>query len=148
MGDGIEYTGNPYGELDYLPDDDNMVDDDFSNGVVDATGMGDVSVGVGQSSMGPVLGVIGLLSSGLSAYHGYRRNDSIGWGVGWGILGAVFPIITPAIAFAQGFGQPADRPLRANDGEVDELEEIDETDDGDSDEVDVEEFEDEDEPLE
>ena len=42
-------------------------------------------------------------SIGLSAYHGYRRNDSLGWGIAWGLLGGLFPIITPAIAFAEGY---------------------------------------------
>jgi len=46
-------------------------------------------------------------SIGLSAYHGYKRNNgSLGWGIGWGLLGAAFPIITPAIAFAEGFAKP------------------------------------------
>lgn len=54
-----------------------------------------------------VWGVLRTASVGLSAYHGYRRNQSIGWGIGWGVLGGIAPIITPAIAFAQGFGQRA-----------------------------------------
>lgn len=44
-------------------------------------------------------------SAGLSAYHGYRRNQSVGWAIGWALLGGAFPVITPAVAFAQGFGQ-------------------------------------------
>ena len=40
-----------------------------------------------------------------SAYHGTRRNDSVGWGVIWGMLGFVAPVITPAVAVAQGFGK-------------------------------------------
>jgi len=56
-------------------------------------------------SISPVWAVIGAVSTGLSAYHGYRRNDSLGWGIGWGLLGGLFPIVTPAIAFAQGFGK-------------------------------------------
>jgi hypothetical protein len=39
-------------------------------------------------------------------YHGYKRNDSIGWAIGWGFMGALFPVITPVIAVAQGFAQP------------------------------------------
>lgn len=54
-----------------------------------------------------IWGVLRTVSVGLSAYHGYRRNESIGWGIGWGILGGVAPVITPAIAFAQGFGERA-----------------------------------------
>lgn len=49
-------------------------------------------------------------SIGLSAYHGYKRNNgSLGWALGWGVLGGIFPIITPAVAFAEGFGKPAGR---------------------------------------
>jgi hypothetical protein len=39
----------------------------------------------------------------LGAYHGYRRNDSIGWG----ILGGMFPIFVLPIAAAQGFAKPS-----------------------------------------
>ena len=45
------------------------------------------------------------VSVGASAYHGTRRNDSVGWGVTWGLLGWFAPVITPAVAVAQGFGQ-------------------------------------------
>ncbi len=38
------------------------------------------------------------------AYHGYKRNKSIGWAIGWFLLGGI--PLTPVIAFAQGFGQP------------------------------------------
>lgn len=50
---------------------------------------------------------LSIASSGLSAFHGYRRNNSIGWAIGWAILGGMFPVVVPAIAFAQGFGKPA-----------------------------------------
>ncbi len=45
-----------------------------------------------------------IASTGLCAYHGFKRNDSVGWGVAWGILGSMFPVITVAIAAGQGFG--------------------------------------------
>lgn len=48
---------------------------------------------------------LSLASAGASAYHGYKRNDSVGWAVAWGLLGGIFPVITPAIALAQGFGK-------------------------------------------
>lgn len=51
-------------------------------------------------------GVAALASAGASAYHGYKRNESVGWAVVWGLLGSMFPIITPAVALAQGFGKP------------------------------------------
>jgi hypothetical protein len=53
-------------------------------------------------------GLVTLLSIGLSAYHGYRRNrGSMEGAIGWGIAGGVFPVITPVVALMQGFGQPA-----------------------------------------
>lgn len=39
------------------------------------------------------------------AYHGYRRNDSVGWALVWALAGSAFPIITVPIAIAQGFGE-------------------------------------------
>lgn len=52
-----------------------------------------------------ILGVLGAASVGVSAYHGYKRNNSTGWAIWWGFMGALFPVITPAIAIAQGFGK-------------------------------------------
>lgn len=46
-----------------------------------------------------------IAGTALGAYHGWKRNESIGWAIGWGILGAMFPIITGAIAVAQGVGK-------------------------------------------
>jgi len=51
--------------------------------------------------------VLALASAAASGYHGYKRNQSVGWAVGWFMLGGAFPIITPVIAVAQGFGKPA-----------------------------------------
>ena len=48
----------------------------------------------------------GILSVGASAYHGYKRNNSVGWAIAWGLLGGLAPVITPAVAVAQGFGKP------------------------------------------
>jgi hypothetical protein len=45
------------------------------------------------------------VSAAASAYHGYRRNNSLGWALGWGILGGLFPLITPTIGLAQGWGK-------------------------------------------
>lgn len=50
--------------------------------------------------------LISAASAGLSAFHGYKRNESVGWAIVWGLLGGAFPIITPAIAFAEGYGEP------------------------------------------
>lgn len=55
-------------------------------------------------SVSPLWGALSVASSAASAYHGYKRNDSIGWAAWWGLMGGLFPVITPAIALAQGFG--------------------------------------------
>lgn len=49
--------------------------------------------------------LLSIASTAACAYHGYKRNDSVGWAVGWALLGGMFPVITPAIAVAQGFGK-------------------------------------------
>lgn len=48
---------------------------------------------------------LSTVSGGLSAFHGYRRNESIPWAIVWGLMGGLFPIFTPVIAVAQGFGK-------------------------------------------
>lgn len=61
----------------------------------------------GPSASALILGLVGIASVGLSAYHGYKRNNSTGWAIWWGLMGALFPVITPAIAIAQGLGKRA-----------------------------------------
>jgi len=66
--------------------------------------------GLGQSDLftnRTLWQVASVTSACLSAYHGYRRNDSIGWGIWWGICGGICIGIVPGLAFAQGFGEPA-----------------------------------------
>jgi hypothetical protein len=53
------------------------------------------------------VGLLVLASGSASAYHGYKRNNSVGWGIGWGVLGLLFPVITPTVAVIQGFGKRA-----------------------------------------
>lgn len=48
-------------------------------------------------------GTIATASSLVSLYHGYKRNNSLGWGLLWGLFGATFPLITPTVALAQGY---------------------------------------------
>ena len=51
-------------------------------------------------------GALQTASVGVSAYHGYKRNNgSIGWAIGWALLGGLFPVIVPAIALGQGLGE-------------------------------------------
>ena len=49
---------------------------------------------------------IGVAGAALGAYHGYRRDNSVGWAIWWSLMGAAFPIVTIPVALAQGFGQP------------------------------------------
>lgn len=73
--------------------------------------------GLGQTEIGnmatanpvatTVWGVLSAVSAGASAYHGYKRNNSVGWAIVWGLLGGIFPILVPAIAIAEGFGKRA-----------------------------------------
>ena len=51
--------------------------------------------------------VAGLAGTVAGAYHGYRRNGSIGWALLWSLAGAVVPFVTIPIAVGQGFGEPA-----------------------------------------
>lgn len=44
-------------------------------------------------------------------YHGYKRNDSVGWALVWGLFGSIAWPVTVPIAFAQGFGK---RKVRTN----------------------------------
>jgi len=51
--------------------------------------------------------VAGTASVVALAYHGYKRNQSIGWALVWGIVGGAFWPLGLPIALAQGFGKPA-----------------------------------------
>jgi len=59
----------------------------------------------GFFSRGPFWDAVSVASVAMSTYHGYKRNDSIGWALWWGLMGGLFPVITPVIAIAQGFGE-------------------------------------------
>jgi hypothetical protein len=50
---------------------------------------------------------ISTISGATAAYHGYKRNQSVGWAVAWFALGAMFPVITQVVAVAQGYGRRA-----------------------------------------
>ena len=47
-----------------------------------------------------------LAGAATGAYHGYKRNKSVGWAVGWGLLGAIAWPITIPVSVAQGYGKP------------------------------------------
>jgi len=46
-----------------------------------------------------------LVGSLAAAYHGYKRNNSVGWALVWSIFGGAAPPITTTIALAQGYGK-------------------------------------------
>lgn len=52
-----------------------------------------------------VWSALGVVGGAMGAYHGYKRNNSLGWGIAWALLGSMFPIITIPISLAQGFGK-------------------------------------------
>ncbi len=52
-----------------------------------------------------VKGIAAVAGSAAAAFHGYRRNQSIGWALVWALFGGVFPIFTNVVALAQGFGK-------------------------------------------
>lgn len=39
------------------------------------------------------------------AYHGYKRNNSVGWAIGWFFFGGALPMLSIPISLAQGFGK-------------------------------------------
>lgn len=63
-----------------------------------------VGVGADDTSVVDKIPVrtIGSLSA---VYHGYKRNESIGWALAWGVLGLASPLVTNVIAIAQGYGK-------------------------------------------
>jgi len=58
----------------------------------------------GGSTFLKIWSYLALPSSLACAYHGYKRNSSVGWALWWGLVGSM--PITPIIALAQGFGKP------------------------------------------
>ena len=62
---------------------------------------------VASALFGSAAGVAG-------AYHGYKRNDSVGWAIGWGALGYLFWPIAVPVMIAQGFGRPAQKTVKKN----------------------------------
>lgn len=49
--------------------------------------------------------VAAAVSGPACLYHGYKRNNSIGWGIAWSLFGGALPLLAVPIALAQGFGK-------------------------------------------
>ncbi len=52
---------------------------------------------------------LSIAGAATGAYHGYKRDRSVGWAIAWGLLGGAFPIVTIPVSIAQGFGKPKGR---------------------------------------
>jgi alcohol dehydrogenase class IV len=52
-----------------------------------------------------IAGIGAAVGSVAGAYHGYKRNDSVGWAIAWFFLAGWFWPIALPIMFAQGFGE-------------------------------------------
>lgn len=52
------------------------------------------------------LGMVGAIAG---AYHGYKRNESVGWAIGWGFFGSILPFVALPVAYFQGFGKKEKR---------------------------------------
>ena len=56
------------------------------------------------SAIGGLYTALALATTMASVYHGYKRNDSIGWALGWGLFGSALPVVAIPVMLAQGFG--------------------------------------------
>jgi hypothetical protein len=65
------------------------------------------SFGATDTLGGKAWWLAGTVAMGALAYHGYKRNNSIGWALVWGLLGGIIWPITVPVALAQGYGKPA-----------------------------------------
>ncbi len=70
----------------------------------------------GGTALKTAMTVASTLASGALAYHGYKRNNSIGWAVGWFFLGGLFWPIAVPVALAQGFAKPRVKSNRRRRG--------------------------------
>lgn len=76
------------------------------NGPTEYSGGGGESDGYWRTFNQVINYVVRPASSAASAYHGYARNESVGWAIWWAVMGGLFPVVTPAIGYAQGWGEP------------------------------------------
>lgn len=65
----------------------------------------EVSVNPARKALMVAYGIAGIAGAAIGAYHGYKRNDSVGWAVAWSFLGSLFPVIVIPVAYAQGIGE-------------------------------------------
>ncbi len=58
-----------------------------------------------KRTLGVAYAIAGVAGTAIGAYHGYKRNESVGWAIGWAFLGALAPVVVIPVAFAQGIGE-------------------------------------------
>lgn len=81
------YSHAAVGQLQPAPPARDTAQDAFLNGV------------------SPAYTALALTGTALGAYHGYKRNNSVGWAIAWAVLGGAFPFIAIPVALAQGVGK-------------------------------------------
>jgi hypothetical protein len=59
------------------------------------------------NGLGTALSIASTAAVIALAYHGYKRNESVGWAVVWAVVGGAFWPIAVPIAVAQGYGERA-----------------------------------------
>ena len=98
-----------FGEESYLmpPDVPPTDDSDLPPGTMTPPEYGEPpsTINLNATPLGYAWTAVAVASTAAGAYHGYKRNQSVGWAIAWALLGGIFPIIVPAIALAQGFGK-------------------------------------------
>lgn len=57
------------------------------------------------STMNTVYAAASLIGATSGAYHGYKRNQSVGWAIGWFVFGGLLPFLSVPIMFAEGFAE-------------------------------------------
>ena len=60
---------------------------------------------VATSALAITLYALHVAGTAVGAYHGWKRNESVGWTIGWALLGGLAPYIVIPVAFAQGISK-------------------------------------------
>lgn len=75
---------------------------------------GDLPAGVGDAEDTAIIAtsafmigyyVLSAAGTAIGAYHGWKRDESVGWAIGWALLGGIAPFIVIPVALAQGIGK-------------------------------------------
>lgn len=97
-----------FGADSLIPSDEDAARDSGATNLPEVTVEGD-PMGHVEFYETPFWRLFSLAGAAVGAYHGYKRNSSVWWGVGWALLGSIVPIVVIPIALAQGIGKPKGR---------------------------------------